>query len=267
MILPIVSLTWIESGGEFRRTGWSQPAEIEPMPLLAAEPSGAPGRDPAAARVLLGQPDPAELRNLPAPSGVHQAPPRVGEPAYRRPAGAMTLRLALAGDTMLGRGVAERLRADSRAPLVAPDVAEAVARPTSSCSTSSAASPTAASSSARPRKPFFFRAPPVAAELLAELGVDAVDARQQPRARLRRRARSSTRSSISTAAGDRPRRRRRRRRRPRAPRRCSAAGGVRLARRGGHRPPARTLRRGRDRPGIAYADLAARRPAAGCSTR
>jgi hypothetical protein len=32
----------------------------------------------------------------------------------------MTLRLALAGDTMLGRGVAERLRNDPRAALVAP---------------------------------------------------------------------------------------------------------------------------------------------------
>ena len=39
----------------------------------------------------------------------------------------MPLRLALAGDTMLGRGVAQRLRTDSRAPLVAPEVAEAVA--------------------------------------------------------------------------------------------------------------------------------------------
>ena len=41
VILPIVSLSWIENAGEFRQTGWSVPPEVEPMPLLAAEPAGA----------------------------------------------------------------------------------------------------------------------------------------------------------------------------------------------------------------------------------
>src|SRR4029450_4345152 len=43
VILPILSLSWIENAGEFRQTGWSVPPEVEPMPILAAEPSRAPG--------------------------------------------------------------------------------------------------------------------------------------------------------------------------------------------------------------------------------
>jgi poly-gamma-glutamate capsule biosynthesis protein CapA/YwtB (metallophosphatase superfamily) len=86
----------------------------------------------------------------------------------------MTLRLALAGDTMLGRGVAERLRNEPRAALVAPEVVEAVASAdlfvlNLECCISERGERLAA-----PRKPFFFRAPPIAAERLAELGVDAV---------------------------------------------------------------------------------------------
>jgi hypothetical protein len=81
VILPIVSLSWIENAGEFRQTGWSVPPEVEPMPLLAAEPSGAPGEIRLVREFSSVNQIPAELRNVPAPSGVHQAPPRVGEPA------------------------------------------------------------------------------------------------------------------------------------------------------------------------------------------
>src|SRR5436305_3933211 len=86
----------------------------------------------------------------------------------------MTATLALAGDTMLGRGVADALRADPRAPLVAPEVAEHLDRADAlvlnpECCISIRGTPFP-----DPRKPFFFRAPPVAAERLKQLGVNAV---------------------------------------------------------------------------------------------
>jgi poly-gamma-glutamate synthesis protein (capsule biosynthesis protein) len=86
----------------------------------------------------------------------------------------MTATLALAGDTMLGRGVADVLRADPRAPLVAPEVADHFKRANCvllnlECCISDRGEPFP-----EPGKPFFFRAPPVAAERLAELGVNAV---------------------------------------------------------------------------------------------
>lgn len=82
--------------------------------------------------------------------------------------------LALAGDTMLGRGVAERLLADPGAPLVAPEVTRHIADADAfvlnlECCISDRGKPFP-----DPTKPFFFRAPPVAAQRLAELGVDAV---------------------------------------------------------------------------------------------
>src|SRR5918992_477420 len=84
------------------------------------------------------------------------------------------MKLALAGDTMLGRGVAAAL--ESRAPetLVAPEVI-AVAREADlfvlnlECCLSEGGEPWP-----DPAKPFFFRAPPHATELLAHLGVDCV---------------------------------------------------------------------------------------------
>lgn len=86
----------------------------------------------------------------------------------------MTLTLALAGDTMLGRGVAARLEEDPRAPLLDPALVE-VARSADlfllnlECCVSARGAPIP-----EPGKPFFFRAPPLAAERLAELGVSAV---------------------------------------------------------------------------------------------
>jgi poly-gamma-glutamate capsule biosynthesis protein CapA/YwtB (metallophosphatase superfamily) len=82
--------------------------------------------------------------------------------------------VALAGDTMLGRGVAETLLQTPGAPLVAPELGE-LCRSADlfvcnlECCVSERGSPWAA-----PGKPFHFRAPPVAAERLAELGVDLV---------------------------------------------------------------------------------------------
>jgi poly-gamma-glutamate capsule biosynthesis protein CapA/YwtB (metallophosphatase superfamily) len=81
-------------------------------------------------------------------------------------------RLALAGDTMLGRGVAERLAADRHHPLLAPEL-QAIAADCDlfvvnlECCISERGEPV------RGHR-FHFRAPPVAAERLAQLGVDCV---------------------------------------------------------------------------------------------
>ncbi|GHF58739.1 capsule biosynthesis protein [Streptomyces mashuensis] len=83
--------------------------------------------------------------------------------------------VALAGDTMLGRCVAERLEAAPEAGTVlAPELCEVVGAAdlcvlNLECCVSGRGEPWAA-----PGKPFFFRAPPAAADVLAELGVDCV---------------------------------------------------------------------------------------------
>ncbi len=85
---------------------------------------------------------------------------------------AFAVRLALAGDTMLGRKVAERLREAGPESLFAPEVVEA-ARDADlmivnlECCISEGGVPA-------PNRVFHFRAPPVAAEALAHLGVDCV---------------------------------------------------------------------------------------------
>jgi poly-gamma-glutamate synthesis protein (capsule biosynthesis protein) len=86
----------------------------------------------------------------------------------------LTLRLALAGDTMLGRKVAAALAVGPDRPLLAPEVVAAAAEAdlfvlNLECCISDRGSPWP-----DPAKPFFFRAPPSAAELLAAYGVDCV---------------------------------------------------------------------------------------------
>ena len=83
------------------------------------------------------------------------------------------MRLALAGDTMLGRGVADALSRDPTAL-----VADAVASVMRECDLCILNLECCVSARGRrwpaPTKPFFFRAPPRAVELLAHLGVDCV---------------------------------------------------------------------------------------------
>jgi poly-gamma-glutamate capsule biosynthesis protein CapA/YwtB (metallophosphatase superfamily) len=84
------------------------------------------------------------------------------------------MRLALAGDTMLGRGVAQRLTEAPPASLFAPEVVEAAREAdlfvlNLECCISERGAPWP-----DPGKPFFFRAPPAATEALALLGVDCV---------------------------------------------------------------------------------------------
>jgi poly-gamma-glutamate capsule biosynthesis protein CapA/YwtB (metallophosphatase superfamily) len=86
----------------------------------------------------------------------------------------MTATLALAGDTMLGRGVGDRLAADPRVPLVAPEVAARIADADAAVFNLECCISSRGDRFPDPRKPFFFRAPPIAARRLAELGVAAV---------------------------------------------------------------------------------------------
>jgi poly-gamma-glutamate capsule biosynthesis protein CapA/YwtB (metallophosphatase superfamily) len=86
----------------------------------------------------------------------------------------MASTLALAGDTMLGRGVARELEANPHVPLVARDVAEHIASADAFVLNLECCISGRGARFDAPGKPFFFRAPPVAAERLAELGVDAV---------------------------------------------------------------------------------------------
>ena len=84
------------------------------------------------------------------------------------------MKLALAGDTMLGRGVAATLAERPLHELVAPEVV-AIAREADlfvlnlECCISERGRPWP-----DPAKPFFFRAPPAATATLAHLGVDCV---------------------------------------------------------------------------------------------
>jgi hypothetical protein len=79
VVLPIVSLSWLENGGEFRVTDWSIQPEAEPLPLLAAAtPEAAGGR---LVRELSAVHDrPVERR--PPLSGSHARP--VSEPSPDR---------------------------------------------------------------------------------------------------------------------------------------------------------------------------------------
>jgi poly-gamma-glutamate capsule biosynthesis protein CapA/YwtB (metallophosphatase superfamily) len=82
------------------------------------------------------------------------------------------VKLALAGDTMLGRGVAERLATAPPESLFAPELVAAVDEAdlcllNLECCISERGAPAVA-------RTFHFRAPPVAVEALAHLGVDCV---------------------------------------------------------------------------------------------
>lgn len=77
-VLPIISLTYLESAGEFRRIQWSLPPEQVALPVLASaeEARRGPGRLLSEASGVHARP----LQALPAPSGMH-AVPRPPQPA------------------------------------------------------------------------------------------------------------------------------------------------------------------------------------------
>jgi hypothetical protein len=71
-LLPIYSLTYLESAGEFRRVEWSIPPQQVAVPVLAsgAEAAAGPGPVVRAASGVHARP----LEALPSPSGVHRLP-------------------------------------------------------------------------------------------------------------------------------------------------------------------------------------------------
>jgi poly-gamma-glutamate capsule biosynthesis protein CapA/YwtB (metallophosphatase superfamily) len=82
--------------------------------------------------------------------------------------------LALAGDTMLGRGVGQRLAAAPFESIFAPEVRDLTAGADLCVVNLECCVSDRGTRWPDPGKPFFFRAPPRAADLLAWLGVDCV---------------------------------------------------------------------------------------------
>jgi hypothetical protein len=76
VILPLLSLSWIENAGEFRSTSWSIAPDYMPLAVTIFTPQqeGA-GPPPLARRFSAAVIEiPEELRRAPSPSGVHRIP-------------------------------------------------------------------------------------------------------------------------------------------------------------------------------------------------
>ena len=164
----------------------------------------------------------------------------------------MAVTVALAGDTMLGRGVARALATTPPAAMVAPEVLAVLGDAdlvvlNLECCISERGRPWAA-----PGKPFFFRAPPQAVELLVLLGTDCVtlannhaldygvDALADTLAHLAAADIAAVGAGLDLAQARRPA--------------VLAAGGLRVAVLGAtDHPP--DFAASPDRPGVAFADL------------
>jgi hypothetical protein len=73
VVLPIVSLGWIENAGEFRTTGWTIAPDHEPVPASAV--ASIPAHRPRLAQEFSAVHEiPAELRSVPSPSSVQAVP-------------------------------------------------------------------------------------------------------------------------------------------------------------------------------------------------
>jgi hypothetical protein len=77
VLLPLISLTYLESAAEIRRIEWSIPESQVPLPVLAsgAEAKRGPGPVVREASGVHAKP----LPQLPSPSGVHRLPPQPGQ--------------------------------------------------------------------------------------------------------------------------------------------------------------------------------------------
>jgi poly-gamma-glutamate capsule biosynthesis protein CapA/YwtB (metallophosphatase superfamily) len=164
----------------------------------------------------------------------------------------MTVTVALAGDTMLGRSVARTLATTPPEALVAPEIRAALGQAdlvvlNLECCISDRGQPWEA-----PGKPFFFRAPPRAVELLASLGTDCVTLANNHALDYGADALADTLEHLAAAGiatvGAGPDLERARR--PVT----LAAGGLRVAVLGVTDHPA-DFAAGPDRPGVAFADL------------
>lgn len=76
VVLPLISLSWIEDAGEFRSTGWSVVPEFLPLPVTAFPETPATGEPPAVARRFSAAASdiPEELRRAPSLSGRRKVP-------------------------------------------------------------------------------------------------------------------------------------------------------------------------------------------------
>ncbi|MCW3027702.1 MAG: hypothetical protein JWN81_913 [Solirubrobacterales bacterium] len=76
VVLPLLSLSWIENAGEFRSTDWSVTPDYQPLAVtvFAEQPAGT-GPPPLARKFSAGVIEiPDELRNAPGLSGLHRIP-------------------------------------------------------------------------------------------------------------------------------------------------------------------------------------------------
>src|SRR5262245_47106474 len=87
----------------------------------------------------------------------------------------MTVTMALAGDTMLGRGVADEIARSGPHGLFSDGVREAFAAADLAVVNLECCVSGRGRRWEAPGRPFHFRAPPAAAEALADLGVDCVN--------------------------------------------------------------------------------------------
>ncbi|TYK47761.1 CapA family protein [Actinomadura decatromicini] len=164
----------------------------------------------------------------------------------------MTVTMALAGDTMLGRGVADRIAVSGPHGLFSDGVREAFAGADLALVNLECCVSDRGRRWDAPGKPFHFRAPPAAADALADLGVDCVnlannhaldygtDALTDTLDHLRRAGVSVVGAGRSVAEA-----------RERA---VLEAGGVKIAVLGVTDHPS-DFAAGEGRPGVAYADL------------
>lgn len=76
VILPLLSLSWIEDAGEFRSTDWSVAPEYMPLAVSVFTPQQAGAGPPPLARKFSAAviEIPEELRRAPSPSDVHRVP-------------------------------------------------------------------------------------------------------------------------------------------------------------------------------------------------